>query len=130
MFRLRFDIGEFHCYTTIFDIGNQLSIDLKDDLILDINEVKHLKITLIAIKGRSRPFKQLVNEFINETEVGAVSIRLRDFEDLIVNNEIVHKLAFNGGIYNPKDNAIATSRDHIVLTSAMIVDSVNGATQT
>ena len=103
---------------------------MKEDLTLDINDVKHIKITLIAIKGRQRPFKQQVNEFVNENEVGAISIRLRDFEDLFVNNEIVHNLAFNGAIYNPKDNKVATSRDYVVLTSALIVDSVNGATAT
>lgn len=104
MYKIKFDIGEFYCYTHIFPMDAKSNqIELTDNLVLELNDAKYIKMTLIAIKGREKPYKQHVNEFVSEREVAWVNLKLRDFEDLVINKDIVHKIAFNGVYYNPND---------------------------
>lgn len=53
MFRLRFDIGEFTCSTALFPSAVFSNLELKEDMTIDINDAKHMKISLIAVKART-----------------------------------------------------------------------------
>jgi hypothetical protein len=100
MFRIRFDVGDFYCYTVPFYAGKS-AIDLKEDLTIDINDAKYIKLSLISIKGRGRPHNQYVNEFVNEEVISFVSLKIRDFEDSENNSDILHNLIFGEAFYNP-----------------------------
>ena len=67
LFRLKFEVGEFYCYSTFFELRSSFStIDLNEEMTIDIHDSKHMKITLLAVKGRMKPNISVVNEFVNE----------------------------------------------------------------
>eukprot|EP00347_Sterkiella_histriomuscorum_P017570 403348829 len=129
LFRLKIEVGEFHCYSSLFSSSQFSNINLKDEITLDIHDSKLIKISLIAVKGRLPPHSQLINEFLNEQVVSYVSLRLKDFEseDNSI-GEMIHNIEFNKQFYNPKDGP-AKKVDTINLTAAIIQTQVNGAYQ-
>jgi hypothetical protein len=113
MFRLRFEVGEFYCYTPIFGGKKLTSYDLEDSFCIDLHEdTKYLKITLLALNGRPSPNNQFFNEFLNEQEISFVTIKVKEFEEQ--KNDISHTIQINKLFYNPKDPIKA---DSILLTA-------------
>ena len=102
LFRLKFEVGEFYCYTSHFPSAVFSNIELKEDLALDLNNAKYLKVSLVASKGRLAPYNLYTNEFLDEEVVAFVNLRTRDFEDQ-ASNEILHSIEFNKQFYNPKE---------------------------
>jgi len=80
---------------------------LKEDLTIDTFDAKHLKVSLVALKGRLAPYNLLTNEFVNEEIVSFANIRIRDLEDQN-SKEILHVIDLNRQFYNPREAAANT----------------------
>jgi hypothetical protein len=75
---------------------------LQNDFCLDVHDAKYVKISLIAIKGRTVPYSLYPNEFVMEEELSHVSLRLRDFQDNEHSLDMMHRVGFNKHFYNTK----------------------------
>lgn len=63
-YRLKFEVGEFHCYTTLNKPNqpyDKTIIETNEELEIDVHDHKYLKISLVAIRGRFPSKTPLLN---------------------------------------------------------------------
>jgi hypothetical protein len=126
LYRLRFDIGEFHTYSTLncIERNNKTVIRFDQDLEIDIHEHKYLKISLIGIKGRIDTNQPLLNQLATEHVLTHVTLRLSDF----IGQVQAHNITFNKSTYQVK---IKETKDSItepeLVNCAIEIKTVNGA---
>ena len=63
-YRLKFQVGEFHCYTTLTKLNKQLNkicIQINEEIEIDVHEHKYITVSLIAIKDRLHSQSPILN---------------------------------------------------------------------
>jgi hypothetical protein len=75
---LKFEIGDFSCYTKAYGIQGE-TITLNEDLQIDVNEHKYIKVCLVAIRGRYPSKTPLLNELAFEHVISFANLKLSDF---------------------------------------------------
>ena len=125
LLRLKIEVGEFYCYTAIFTTNGQTVVEMKEDLDIDINEAKYLKISLVASRGRtSNAKKSLLNELLPERVISWTSLKLQDFQ--APGAELVHNIPFTQGLYQVGQRSLG---DGISLNCVILIKAVNGASE-
>lgn len=126
LYTLRFDYGKFHCYSTYFEGSNPPSINLRENIEIDLREnIKTLKITLLSIQSKDRD--SILNPYIEEREVSHVTLRVEEF--IRSQSNPSHTIVLNGDVYKKSSGGNADT--DVILSGIILVKTgVNGAYQT
>jgi hypothetical protein len=100
MYRLKFQVGEFYCYSTFITPNNYKEpVPLHEDVDIDLNENSIIKIALVGVNGRTRG-PHVLNEIAFEEVLSHVLIRVKDYYPNSQSSSAVHRIAFTDTFYD------------------------------